>query len=117
MRAQSIPRRQGVSFARYPRYTFSISSRVLSDDALVHPAHDYHGQRVSSIGQEKARNPRIGAGKSLEEFVQIMSGLGLAYPQFIDHAVPGNRQCGVCPADVPEDLRQYCEHIALSPQG
>ncbi len=90
---------------------------VLPEDVLVYPAHDYHGRRVSSIGQEKARNPRVGGGKSLEEFVRIMSGLDLAYPKFIDYAVPGNRQCGVCPAEVPDDMQQYCDHIAHSPQG
>jgi sulfur dioxygenase len=89
---------------------------VLPDEVLVYPAHDYHGRRVSSIGQEKTRNSRIG-GKSLEEFVRIMNGLNLAYPKFIDYAVPGNRRCGVCPADVPEDLRPYCDHIAHSLQG
>jgi sulfur dioxygenase len=90
---------------------------VLSDDALVYPAHDYHGRRVSSIGQERTRNPRIGGGKSLEEFIRIMNDLDLAYPKFIEYAVPGNRECGVCPVNVPEDMQQYCDHIAHSPQG
>jgi sulfur dioxygenase len=90
---------------------------VLSDDALVYPAHDYHGRRVSSIGQERTRNPRIGGGKSLEEFIRIMNDLDLAYPTFIEYAVPGNRECGVCPVNVPEDMQQYCDHIAHSPQG
>lgn len=90
---------------------------VLSEDVLVYPAHDYSGHRVSSIGQEIARNPRIGAGKTLEEFVSIMDQLDLAYPKFIDFAVPGNRQCGVCPEDLPDDMQQYCEQISHSPQG
>ena len=38
-----------------------------------------------------------------------MSELDLPYPQFIDYAVPGNRQCGVCPGNVPDSLQQYCE--------
>ena len=89
---------------------------VLPDEVLVYPAHDYHGRRVSSIGQEKTRNPRLG-GKTLEEFARIMNHLDLAYPKFIDYAVPGNRQCGVCPVEVPDDMQQYCDHIAHSPQG
>ncbi len=48
---------------------------ALGDDVLVYPAHDYSGRHVSSIAQEKARNPRLGAGKTLEEFKQIMAEL------------------------------------------
>lgn len=90
---------------------------TLADEVLVYPAHDYQDRRVSSIGQEKRRNPRLGHGRTLEEFRDIMAGLALPYPKFIDHAVPGNRQCGVCPTDLPEQMRQYCERMADSPQG
>ncbi len=90
---------------------------ALPEDTLLYPAHDYEGRRVSSVGQEKTRNPRLGGNRTLGEFVDIMRGLKLAYPKFIDYAVPGNRECGVCPSGVPEDLQQYCEHIAGSPQG
>ena len=74
-------------------------------------------RRVSSIGQEKQRNPRLGGGRSLEEFVRLMDELHLPYPAFIDHAVPGNRQCGVCPPDLAEELRKYCQSMERSPQG
>lgn len=89
----------------------------LPEDTLVYPAHDYQGRRVSSIGQEKARNPRLGGDKPLAAFVKIMEEMNLAYPKFIDYALPGNRACGVCPPGVPENLRQYCEQIAESVQG
>lgn len=79
----------------------------LPDECLVYPAHDYQGRQVSSIGQEKKRNPRLGEGKTLEQFREIMAGLKLPYPKFIDHAVPGNRACGVCPEHLPEDLEKY----------
>jgi sulfur dioxygenase len=90
---------------------------TLPEDTVVYPAHDYKGRRVSSIGQEKTRNPRLGGDRPLAEFVEIMSELGLAYPKFIDHAVPGNRECGTCPEGVPDDLQQYCEQIGNSLQG
>ena len=90
---------------------------ALPDDCLVYPGHDYQGRRVSSVAQEKQRNPRLGGDKPLDEFVRIMRGLKLAYPRFIDHAVPGNRECGVCPPQVTENLKQYCEQVAESPQG
>lgn len=89
----------------------------LPDDTLVYPAHDYQERRVSTIAQEKHRNPRLGEAISLERFKEIMAGLNLPYPKFIDHAVPGNRQCGVCPPDLTDNLRQYCEQIEHSPQG
>jgi len=89
----------------------------LPDETLVYPAHDYQQRFVSSIAQEKARNPRLGGERSLDEFRTIMAGLNLPYPRFIDYAVPGNRACGVCPPDVPQNLAQYCQQMSASPQG
>jgi sulfur dioxygenase len=90
---------------------------ILPGEVLVYPGHDYNGRRVSSIAQERERNPRLGKGRTREEFIAIMSGLNLPYPKFIDFAVPGNRLCGVCPPDVPASLERYCRQMAESPQG
>ena len=90
---------------------------VLPDETLVYPAHDYKERFVSSIAQEKRRNPRLGSEKTVEEFRHIMANLNLPYPKFIDYAVPGNRQCGVCPRDVPDNLANYCHQMTDSPQG
>jgi glyoxylase-like metal-dependent hydrolase (beta-lactamase superfamily II) len=68
----------------------------LPDETLVYPGHDYQQRRVSSIGQEKARNLRLGGGKSLDEFVAIMAALGLPRPTKMDVAVPANQLCGEC---------------------
>ena len=81
----------------------------LPDETLVYPGHDYEGRFVSSIGQEKARNPRLKDNKSQQEFVAIMEALDLPYPRKIDFAVPGNRLCGECPPNVPEELRAPCD--------
>ena len=89
----------------------------LADDVLVYPAHDYQGRHVSSIAQEKKRNPRLGEERTLEEFKTIMVSLNLPYPTFIDYAVPGNRQCGVCPCDLPANLEKYCQQMTESRQG
>jgi sulfur dioxygenase len=69
----------------------SITGKLftLPDDTLVYPGHDYHGRRVSTIGEEKAANPRL-AGKSREEFVRIMNELDLPEPKQIRVAVPAN---------------------------
>lgn len=90
---------------------------ALPDETLVYPGHDYQGRYVSSVAQEKQRNPRLGGDKTLSEFKEIMNNLNLAYPKFIDMAVPGNQQCGLCPPNVPEDLSQYCDEMEHSLQG
>ena len=82
---------------------------TLPGETLVYPAHDYTGRHVSSIAQEKARNPRLGKGMPKEQFVEIMDSLDLPYPKKIDFAVPGNEACGVCPPNVPDELRSPCE--------
>jgi sulfur dioxygenase len=78
----------------------------LPDDALVYPCHDYQGRFVSTIAQEKTRNPRLGLDKSEAESIEIMNKLKLPYPKRIDVAVPGNRRCGEYPPDVPDELRR-----------
>ncbi len=80
----------------------------LPDATPLYPAHDYKGRTVTSVGEEKAFNPRLGAGRSLEEFVAIMDALDLAPPEMISDAVPANLQCGnpivdvVLPSPLPE---------------
>lgn len=66
----------------------------LTGDTLVYPGHDYQQRHVSSVDQERQRNPRLGGGKSLDEFVAIMAGLNLPRPKKMDVAVPANRECG-----------------------
>lgn len=90
---------------------------TLPDDTLVYPGHDYQQRFVSSIAQEKQRNPRLGNNRTLEEFRHIMANLNLPYPRFIDYAVPGNEQCGACPCELPEDLSRYCNQMTQSLQG
>ena len=67
---------------------------ALPDDTAVWPGHDYHGRTRSSIGHEKAHNPRI-AGKAEAEFVALMDALNLPRPRRIDEAVPANLTSGL----------------------
>ena len=85
----------------------------LPDDTLLYPAHDYQHRHVTTVAQEKERNPRLG-GKSLEEFVAIMGNLKLEQPKKIDVAVPANQSCGNCPDSVWDELQQIG---GRSPQG
>jgi sulfur dioxygenase len=97
----------------------SVRERLftLPDDQLVYPCHDYNQRRVSTIAQERSRNPRLGGERTLEEFIQLMAELKLPYPKFIDYAVPGNKRCGVCPNDLDERLQAYCKQMEHTPQG
>ncbi len=75
----------------------SITQRLftLPDDTVVYPGHDYTGQLMTTIAREKQFNPRLGNGKSEQEFVEIMDSMKLDPPARIDVAVPGNLQCGL----------------------
>jgi len=74
----------------------SVTGRLftLPPDTLVYPGHDYHGNTVSTIAREKATNARLGEGRSRADFIEVMRNLKLAYPRFIDQALPANRACG-----------------------
>ena len=58
------------------------------------PAHDYAGRLASSIGEERAFNPRLGGARSEADFVGFMDNLGLPHPKQIDVALPANLRCG-----------------------
>ena len=74
----------------------SIFGRLLKlpEATLVYPAHDYKGDTVSTIGEEKAFNPRLQV-KSIEEYVELMNNLKLSNPKMIDIAVPANMKVGL----------------------
>lgn len=75
----------------------SITGKLFTfpDDTIVYPGHDYNGLTESSIGEEKALNPRLGNNKPKEEFTHIMDTMELPKPKRIDVAVPGNLVCGL----------------------
>ncbi|OKH24307.1 MBL fold metallo-hydrolase [Chroogloeocystis siderophila] len=66
---------------------------TLPDETLVYPGHDYRGQTVSTIGEEKQWNPRF-AGRTRDQFIELMNNLNLPNPKKIMEAVPANEQCG-----------------------
>ena len=61
----------------------------LPEKTLVYPAHDYKGNRVSTIGEQKKNNPRLQVN-SAEQYAEIMNNLNLANPKMMDVAVPAN---------------------------
>jgi len=79
----------------------SIFGRLLKlpDTTLVYPAHDYKGDTVSTIGEEKAFNPRLQV-KSVEEFADLMNNLKLPNPKMMDVAVPANMKIGLAQEEI-----------------
>ena len=74
----------------------SIFNKLLKlpDETLVFPAHDYKGETVSTIGEEKFFNPRLRV-KSVDEYVDLMNNLKLPNPKMMDVAVPANMRVGL----------------------
>ena len=73
----------------------SLFNRLLKlpDETLVYPAHDYKGEKVSSIGKEKKFNPRLQVN-NVEEYIEIMNNLNLKKPAAIDFNVANNLKLG-----------------------
>ncbi|WAL59969.1 MBL fold metallo-hydrolase [Thermocoleostomius sinensis] len=73
----------------------AITQRLftLPDETLVYPGHDYKGETVSTIGEEKQWNPRF-VGQTRESFIDLMANLNLPNPKKIMEAVPANQECG-----------------------
>ena len=74
----------------------SIFNKLLKlpDATLVYPAHDYKGDTVSTIGEEKLHNPRLKV-KSMDEYAELMNNLKLPNPKMMDVAVPANMRVGL----------------------
>jgi sulfur dioxygenase len=74
----------------------SIFNKLLKlpDETLVYPAHDYKGETVSTIGEEKFFNPRLRV-KSVDEYADLMNNLKLPNPKMMDVAVPANMRVGL----------------------
>jgi glyoxylase-like metal-dependent hydrolase (beta-lactamase superfamily II)/rhodanese-related sulfurtransferase len=112
----------------------SVRSQIFSLPAscIVYPGHDYSGSTASSVGEEIAHNPRLGAHIREDDFRGYMDNLGLAHPKKMDIAVPANLKCGkpdapttpdaewapinVTYAGIPEIAPQWVEEHARTVQ-
>jgi rhodanese-related sulfurtransferase len=86
----------------------------LPEETMIFPAHDYKGETVSTIGEEKRFNPRLQV-KSEAEYVELMNNLKLPNPKMMDVAVPANMRVGLAQDEL---VRRGCaltarEAIAL----
>jgi glyoxylase-like metal-dependent hydrolase (beta-lactamase superfamily II)/rhodanese-related sulfurtransferase len=103
----------------------SIKDQIFSlpDDCLILPAHDYSGRTMSSVGEERAHNPRIGGHADERDFVGFMENLKLPHPKQIDVAVSANLRSGMPkdarvprPADWGPVRRSYAGLLEIEPE-
>jgi glyoxylase-like metal-dependent hydrolase (beta-lactamase superfamily II)/rhodanese-related sulfurtransferase len=89
----------------------SLFGRLLKlpDETMVFPAHDYKGDTVSTIGEEKRYNPRLQV-KSVEDYIELMNNLNLPNPKLMDVVMPANLSIGLKPVDLAK------QGLALSAQ-
>jgi sulfur dioxygenase len=94
----------GSSHAAYD----SLFNKVLKlpEETLVYPGHDYKGDTVSTIAEERAFNPRLQVS-SADEYAAVMAALNLPNPKMMDVAVPANLTIG-------EDLKSDPDIIAAT---
>jgi sulfur dioxygenase len=71
----------------------------LPDETLVFPGHDYKGDTVSTIAEERRCNPRLQV-KGADDYVALMAGLNFSNPKMMDVAVPANIRQGLMQANI-----------------
>jgi sulfur dioxygenase len=73
----------------------SIFNKLLKlpEETHLYPAHDYKGEKVSTIGKEKKQNPRLQVS-SVDEYIDIMNNLNLKKPAEIETNVSRNIKLG-----------------------
>src|ERR1700752_987116 len=71
----------------------------LPDETMIFPAHDYKGETVSTVAEERAFNPRLQV-KSVDEYAELMGKLNLPNPKMMDVAVPANMRVGLAQEEI-----------------
>src|ERR1700734_3622504 len=96
----------------------SIFNKLLKlpDATLVYPAHDYKGDTVSTIGEEKLHNPRLHVN-SMDEYAELMNNLKLPDPKMMDVAVPANMRVGLHQDDLAKQGLSFTAREAIESLG
>jgi glyoxylase-like metal-dependent hydrolase (beta-lactamase superfamily II)/rhodanese-related sulfurtransferase len=104
----------GSSRAQYE----SIFNRLLKlpEETLVYPAHDYKGDTVSTIGEEKRYNPRLQV-RNVDEYIELMANLKLPNPKMMDVAVPANMHVGLHQEDLAKQGLALTARDAINSLG
>lgn len=67
---------------------------TLPEATNIFPGHDYNGRKITTVAQEKEKNPRLNLNVEKDVFIQIMKELKLKKPKKMQMAVPANLNCG-----------------------
>jgi glyoxylase-like metal-dependent hydrolase (beta-lactamase superfamily II)/rhodanese-related sulfurtransferase len=96
----------------------SIFNRLLKlpEETMVFPAHDYKGDTVSTIGEEKRFNPRLQV-RSVDEYIELMADLKLPNPKMMDVAVPANMHVGLHQDDLAKQGQSFTAREAIDSLG
>lgn len=92
----------------------SLFGRLLRlDDALaVYPGHNYKNVPVSTIGEEKANNPRL-QKRDRATFVEQMRALNIGMPDHLTEALRTNRTGGKTVAQLLEEAAQRIAFMSM----
>ncbi len=96
----------------------SIFNRLLKlpDETLVFPAHDYKGDTVSTIGEERRYNPRLQV-RSVDDYIELMGNLKLPNPKMMDVAIPANMHVGLHQDELEKEGRALSAVEAIRTLG
>jgi glyoxylase-like metal-dependent hydrolase (beta-lactamase superfamily II)/rhodanese-related sulfurtransferase len=96
----------------------SIFNRLLKlpDETMVFPAHDYKGDTVSTIGEEKRYNPRLQV-RSIDEYVELMGNLKLPNPKLMDVVMPANLRVGLHQDELAKQGLAFTANEAIESLG
>ena len=96
----------------------SIFNRLLKlpDETMVFPAHDYKGDTVSTIGEEKRFNPRLQV-RSVDEYIELMGNLKLPNPKLMDVVLPANMHVGLHQDDLAKQGLSLTAREAIESLG
>ena len=85
----------------------------LPDAMKVYPAHDYKDRVSSSIGAEKATNPRLQKAERAD-FVALMRGLDIKMPTHLSEALRTNRSGGKTVAQLLAEASREIAFMSLA---
>src|SRR6187401_2995968 len=96
----------------------SIFNKLLKlpDETMVFPAHDYKGDTVSTIGEEKRFNPRLQV-RSVDDYIELMNNLKLANPKLMDVVLPANMHVGLHQEDLARQGLALTARAAIDSLG
>ena len=84
----------------------------LGDTVEVYPAHNYKATPVTTIGREKAENPRL-RQRDRAAFVEQMQALNLEMPEHLTEALRTNRTGGKTVAQLLDEAASHISFMSM----